>query len=54
MKTIESLVCGQCAGAAYLRVNMVVVQQCIIIRETHRESTQGPRMHCTPKMSKLL
>ena len=32
----------------------VVVQQCIIIRETHRESTQGPSMHCTPKMSILL
>ena len=32
----------------------VVVQQCIIIRETHRESTQGPCMHCTPKMSILL
>ena len=32
----------------------VVVQQCIIIRETHRESTQGLSMHCTPKMSILL
>ena len=32
----------------------VVVQQCIIIRETHRESTQGPSMHCTPKISILL
>ena len=47
--------CILCLAQSFPTISSeIVVQQCIIIRETHRESTQGPSMHCTPKMSILL
>lgn len=47
--------CILCLAQSFPTISSeIVVQQCIISRETHRESTQGPSMHCTPKMSILL
>ena len=47
--------CILCLAQSFPTISSeIVVQQCIISRETHRESTQGPCMHCTPKMSILL
>ena len=47
--------CILCLAQSFPTISSeIVVQQCIISRETHRESRQGPSMHCTPKMSILL